>query len=72
MNTPIYKSGEIVRCADAESLHPNLLVGSINEWRNEDVDSSGNRLYTYRVVGINKRGGEITTVNLFENQLSRE
>ena len=72
MNQPIFKSGEIVYCKDSESLHPSLLVGHINPWREKDVDSDGNRIYSYRVVGINRKGGEITTVNLFESQITRE
>jgi hypothetical protein len=71
MNAPLFKSGEIVHCKDSESLYPPLLVGSVNPWRDIDIDKDGGRIYTYRVAGINRKGGEITTVNLFESQLTR-
>jgi len=71
MNQPLFKSGEIVSCKESESLYPPLLIGSLNPWREKDVDAEGKRIYTYRVAGINRKGGEITTVNLFESQITR-
>lgn len=72
MNRPLFHFGDIVSCQDSVELEQPMMVKALSPWRNSDVDSNGDRIYTYEVSGVHKKKGNICTVNLFQSQLAKE